>query len=757
MVCGTVADRLTCTLQIPLTLRFGRDVVERFAGKRLSRFAPRQARPETHSASSPHRPRVAAAPLASGRAAWDLTRLPIQPPAAAIQAQPDVVAGSPSPGQPLDQTTAAFMEPRFGHDFSRVRVHIDATSGPTAQDHGMRAFTVGHDIVFGRGMFAPETHEGRRLLAHELAHVVQADAAIAHSSRPASTVSALEREARDVAAAVHGAGNIPAIQEAAWNPAVPLYDKPEDPGKPTYGNLPKDVSDEQGVRGRVRLVNEKGVWYEQNKSGYKYRADGQYSFVVQNGQLWATKPTQRLDMRRGHTEAAAGGRVEYAGTAWFGTNQQERGKLLKWSNQSGHFAPASDTRFRQVAVSAGLPEGSFEQEVGGRPPAGGPQMPVFQPRPGDVLVPRKGGAPTGPGEIVKGEIGGKGVPPKPTGGAPLSSTSTSGAGGGQGTPATSAPAKTTTPSIKAETGAPLQPVVEATPGFKPGAGARLGGAMQWLQAKMWGNIQQAEITKYEERFAELQPKIEAFLGSGYSVELILIVEKPNSLDVLGGFSKDQGQFIYFHDLYINYVESVDPVARASLSRSAATSQTSMSSGGVRDSFKPYPHQGGSITDEKMIPYLSTRDPIHHCEYEKFTMHPLHPQESIFPIKASRPPAQPVKTKPRLDPATKAALASAPSRVYLLSENINQYKAVYEIQKKLTGNASFVVAKEVMSGSLNRSRTVVSYWSDLDKPRAEALAEIVRSEGVASVYAELSGDGDDAPGVLQINFGRDAEK
>jgi hypothetical protein len=53
--------------------------------------------------------------------------------------------------------------------------------------------------------------------------------------------------------------------------------------------------------------------------------------------------------------------------------------------------------------------------------------------------------------------------------------------------------------------------------------------------------------------------------------------------------------------------------------------------------------------------------------------------------------------------------------------------------------------------------VVSYWSDLNKPRADALAEILRSAGVASAYAELSGGGDDAPGILQINFGSDAEK
>jgi hypothetical protein len=78
-----------------------------------------------------------------------------------------------SPGQPLDAATRAFMEPRLGYDFSRVRVH----SGPAAQqsvgDVNAHAYTVGRDIVFGAGRYAPGTYEGRRLLAHELTHVVQ--------------------------------------------------------------------------------------------------------------------------------------------------------------------------------------------------------------------------------------------------------------------------------------------------------------------------------------------------------------------------------------------------------------------------------------------------------------------------------------------------------------------------------------------------------------------------------------------------------
>ena len=65
------------------------------------------------------------------------------------------------------------MEPRFDQDFSRVRVHTDSKAAETARAVNAQAFTVGQDVVFGAGQYAPDTHGGRRLLAHELAHVVQ--------------------------------------------------------------------------------------------------------------------------------------------------------------------------------------------------------------------------------------------------------------------------------------------------------------------------------------------------------------------------------------------------------------------------------------------------------------------------------------------------------------------------------------------------------------------------------------------------------
>src|SRR5262249_2574029 len=80
-----------------------------------------------------------------------------------------------SPGQPLDPATRAFMEPRFGYDFSGVRVHTDARAAESARAVSALAYTVGRDVVFGAGQYAPETHEGQRLMAHELTHVVQQD------------------------------------------------------------------------------------------------------------------------------------------------------------------------------------------------------------------------------------------------------------------------------------------------------------------------------------------------------------------------------------------------------------------------------------------------------------------------------------------------------------------------------------------------------------------------------------------------------
>jgi hypothetical protein len=95
------------------------------------------------------------------------------PHAFASKAPPIVHEVLRSPGRPLDANTRAFMEPRFGHDFSQVRIHTDTKAVKSAQAVNASAYTVGRDVVFGCGKYAPGTNMGKELLAHELTHVIQ--------------------------------------------------------------------------------------------------------------------------------------------------------------------------------------------------------------------------------------------------------------------------------------------------------------------------------------------------------------------------------------------------------------------------------------------------------------------------------------------------------------------------------------------------------------------------------------------------------
>ena len=80
-------------------------------------------------------------------------------------------------GEPLDDVTRRFMESRFSHDFSRVRIHATAHAGHSAQAINAHAYTVGSDMAFAPGRYAPHSDAGRDLLSHELTHVVQQKAA----------------------------------------------------------------------------------------------------------------------------------------------------------------------------------------------------------------------------------------------------------------------------------------------------------------------------------------------------------------------------------------------------------------------------------------------------------------------------------------------------------------------------------------------------------------------------------------------------
>jgi Domain of unknown function (DUF4157) len=130
-----------------------------------------------------------------------------------------------STGQPLDSQTRAHLEPRFGYDFSHVRVHADAHAAESAKAVKAQAYTVGRDVVFGAGRFAPHTSTGQELLAHELTHVVQQAGLDHHGSVAgiAAESSEAEQNADSMAAAVTAGGPANAISA----PPNILHRRPE--------------------------------------------------------------------------------------------------------------------------------------------------------------------------------------------------------------------------------------------------------------------------------------------------------------------------------------------------------------------------------------------------------------------------------------------------------------------------------------------------------------------------------------------------
>jgi hypothetical protein len=131
------------------------------------------------------------------------------------QAEPSIVHEVlRSPGHRLPPNTRAFMESHFGHDFSRVRVHTDAKAAESARAVDALAYTVGQEMVFGRRQYAPSTTAGRRLLSHELTHVVQQNLGTT-GPRPALELTRqgdqAERQARMSALTIERRGRLPPL------------------------------------------------------------------------------------------------------------------------------------------------------------------------------------------------------------------------------------------------------------------------------------------------------------------------------------------------------------------------------------------------------------------------------------------------------------------------------------------------------------------------------------------------------------------
>jgi hypothetical protein len=139
----------------------------------------------------------------------------------------DVVS---SPGRPLDAPTRSLMESRFGHDFSGVRVHADARAAESSDDVNAHAYTLGRHISFGAGRYAPETAEGRRLLGHELTHVVQQTAPHGAASSGAQAEHEAEQNGLRLAAGQTG------LRASAAPAGLPQFEEKKEEEKKKEGD-----------------------------------------------------------------------------------------------------------------------------------------------------------------------------------------------------------------------------------------------------------------------------------------------------------------------------------------------------------------------------------------------------------------------------------------------------------------------------------------------------------------------------------------
>jgi hypothetical protein len=154
------------------------------------------------------------------------------------------VIGSAS-GQPLERSTQRFMEGRMGQDFGDVRVHTDATASDSARSVNAQAYTVGNDIVFQNGAYAPETDTGRHMLAHELTHVVQQRSGPVDGTPAAGGIKISDPSDSFEQAAERNAGEVmsqtppPPVAEPAAVAAAPVQRTEEAPAQPGAGGEPE--------------------------------------------------------------------------------------------------------------------------------------------------------------------------------------------------------------------------------------------------------------------------------------------------------------------------------------------------------------------------------------------------------------------------------------------------------------------------------------------------------------------------------------
>ena len=224
-----------------------------------------------------------------------------------------------SPGQQLDAAARKFMESGFGHNFSQVRLHTDPTAAESARTAGTLAYTTGADFVFGTGQYSPQTGLGLRLLAHELAHVIQQGGKARDSSKAELGYfdDVLEQEAEAVGrrvaqgakATVRERTNTPIIQGRAPEPPagsapVPPSTAPSLLRKPGIADLfitvttPAEMTGSRLLSMKPSLAPNSGLTFQLARPG-KFQQDEHVAAILR----WKPAGSKRAAAQQNESHA----------------------------------------------------------------------------------------------------------------------------------------------------------------------------------------------------------------------------------------------------------------------------------------------------------------------------------------------------------------------------------------------------------------------------------------------------------------------
>ncbi|MCE9672850.1 DUF4157 domain-containing protein [Myxococcus stipitatus] len=487
-----------------------------------------------------------------------------------MTAPPIVHEALRSPGQPLDSATRAFMEPRFGYDFSQVRVHFGREAEQSARDVNAHAYTVGRDVVFGAGRFAPGTYDGRRLLAHELAHVVQQAPSGASGAR--ASHGAPTRVYRQVGP---GGGVSPRRIVYLDNDVVGAI---VDGNKPVADALKNMLASGADVRMTLYNYRETTHGHDRVRAGARMLVVAKLGITIDNGGGLASRQATYVELSSGKPAS-----VQPKDVPMIGAVRAAGPGAELWTLDGG---PKENAKRFGIKLA---PESSLK--TGGAPLDVRVGLDNVGLQSYEIAA---DGTPVRRGQLLPGKVAPSAKPPSgPKGGPPSSAapgsarTVNPGSGGGDAAKAIGPkPAGASATDIAVVEARPVlterpggSAVEIASPHALTNVAATQGaveGAWGIILSHQLSSVRGAELKKALARFEELGPEIEAYRQKGIDVTVTVVAEVPKQPDVAARVTGvgNAGEVVYFKRMYISHL---------SLPPSAATStQSTMYAAGERD-------------------------------------------------------------------------------------------------------------------------------------------------------------------------------